>query len=289
MLIIRWWKFQPRAEDTQTLDSGLIFSTIYDCPIDGFWSPLPPPPKIPPPVLYVFKHFSRACIPLSPPLASSPSVFRLFGRLLSSAVCHPPSARNCLAAGAMLLLLSFPVNRWLCACSPLDLCGWQYLARVLVEGLKETAPSALSGVSRLVARRRPVIVARVLCLPGVSGVLCRPLTPKFPLDSCGARGRRRPPHWSWVPRLVTSRIPGIVPADERSIALSISAVPVSRLPPPSPPPFLVQPYLSRYPPDQRESIFVVVPLALSPLVPPGLGPFALLTAVVVPFHFHPPR
>ena len=54
------------------------------------------------------------------------------------------------------------------------------------------------------------------------------------------------------------------------------------------PPFLVQPYLSRYPPDQQESIFVVVPLALSLLVPPGLGTFDLLTAVMAPFHFHPP-
>ena len=58
----------------------------------------------------------------------------------------------------MLLLLSFPVNRCLCTCSPLDLCGWLYLARVLVEGLKETALSALSGVSRLVS------------LPGVARV-----------------------------------------------------------------------------------------------------------------------
>ena len=32
---------------------------------------------------------------------------------------------------------------------------------------------------------------------------------------------------------------------------------------------------------------MVVPLALYPSVPPGLGPFALLTAVMDPFHFHP--
>ena len=57
---------------------------------------------------------------------------------------------------------------------------------------------------------------------------------------------------------------------------------------PPPPPFLVQPYLSRYPPDQRESIFVVVPLALSPLVPPGLGLVNLLSAVRGPFHVIPP-
>ena len=33
---------------------------------------------------------------------------------------------------------------------------------------------------------------------------------------------------------------------------------------------------------------MVVPLALSPSVPPGLGPSNLLTAVMDPFHFHPP-
>ena len=33
---------------------------------------------------------------------------------------------------------------------------------------------------------------------------------------------------------------------------------------------------------------MVVPLALSLSVPPGLGPFDLLNAVMAPFHFHPP-
>ena len=33
---------------------------------------------------------------------------------------------------------------------------------------------------------------------------------------------------------------------------------------------------------------MVFPLALSPSVPPGLGPSDLLTAVMDPFHFHPP-
>ena len=66
-------------------------------------------------------------------------------------------------------------------------------------------------------------------------------------------------------------------------------VPVSFLPPSPPPPFPVQPYLSRYPPDQRESIFVVILLALSPSVPPGLGPIDLLSAVRALFHVQPPR
>ena len=61
----------------------------------------------------------------------------------------------------------------------------------------------------------------------------------------------------------------------------------SRLCLPPPPPFPVQPYLSRYPPYQRDGIFVVAPLALSPLVPPGLGPVDLLNAVRAPFHVHP--
>ena len=42
--------------------------------------------------------------------------------------------------------------------------------------------------------------------------------------------------------------------------------------PPPPFTFPAQPYLSRYPPDQREGIFVVLPLALCPSDPPGLGP-----------------
>ena len=58
--------------------------------------------------------------------------------------------------------------------------------------------------------------------------------------------------------------------------------------PPPPPPFPVQPYLSRYPPYQRESIFVVAPLALSPSVPPGPGPINLLNTVRDLFHVpHP--
>ena len=59
--------------------------------------------------------------------------------------------------------------------------------------------------------------------------------------------------------------------------------------PPPPPPFPVKPYLSRYPPDQQESIFVVAPLALSPSVPPGLRPVDLLNAVRAPFHVYPPH
>ena len=58
---------------------------------------------------------------------------------------------------------------------------------------------------------------------------------------------------------------------------------------PPPPPFSVQTYLSRYPPYQQEIIFVVAPLALSQLVPPGPGPVDLLNAIRAPFHVHPPH
>ena len=37
------------------------------------------------------------------------------------------------------------------------------------------------------------------------------------------------------------------------------------------------------------STATLVPLALSPSVPPGLGPVDLLTAVRDPFHVHPPH
>ena len=61
------------------------------------------------------------------------------------------------------------------------------------------------------------------------------------------------------------------------------------LTPSPPPPFPVQPYLSRYPPYQRESIFVVALLALSPSVPAGPGPVELLNAFRAPFYVHLPH
>ena len=45
----------------------------------------------------------------------------------------------------------------------------------------------------------------------------------------------------------------------------------------------------KYPPYQRESIFVVAPLALYPSVPPSLVPVNLLNSVRTPFHVHPPH
>ena len=72
------------------------------------------------------------------------------------------------------------------------------------------------------------------------------------------------------------------------LVLLVFVVSVALLPPPPLPLFPVQPYLSRDPPDQRESSFVVFPLALSPLVPPGLGVVDLLNAVRAPVHIPPP-
>ena len=98
------------------------------------------------------------------------------------------------------------------------------------------------------------------------------------------------PRWSCGPQCVLPYQPEL---SEVSFAL---LTPLDRLgarlclpPPPPPPPFPVQPYLSRYTPDQRESIFVVVPLSLSPSVTPGLGLVDLLTSVRDPFHVYPPH
>ena len=101
--------------------------------------------------------------------------------------------------------------------------------------------------------------------------------------SFGLRSRRSLPPSLWVPS------PRFTPYDPFVVLGPLGfVVPVSLLPPHPPPPFPVQPYLSRYPPDQRESSFVVVPLALSSSVPPGLGPVNLLNAVRDPFHIPPP-
>ena len=98
--------------------------------------------------------------------------------------------------------------------------------------------------------------------------------------SFGLWSRRSLPPSIWVPS------PHFTPYDPFVVlGPLVFVVPVSLLPPP---PFSVQPYLSRYPPDQRESSFVVVLLTLSPSVPPSLGPVDLLNAVRAPFHIPPP-
>ena len=73
-----------------------------------------------------------------------------------------------------------------------------------------------------------------------------------------------------------------------SWSLVVFVVPVSLLPPPLSP-FTRTTVLVPIPSRPTGEYFVVVPLALSPLVPPGLGPVDLLTAVRAPFHVHPPH
>ena len=117
----------------------------------------------------------------------------------------------------MLLMLSFPVTRWLWACHPLDLCGWQYLARVLVEGLRRRRPPQWSGVSRLDARRCPGIVPASDARVPSRFVRC-------PGDGAPRNGRESLGSSPVVARVACLLI-------ERSIDLSLPAVPVSLLPP----------------------------------------------------------
>ena len=99
----------------------------------------------------------------------------------------------------MLLLLSFPVSRWLWACPPLTCAAGGTWLGCWWRGLGDGSP-------------RKCLEFLVLS-PGVVRVACWPQwTLEFPLESCSARGRRRPPQWLWVSRLVASRRPGIVPA-----------------------------------------------------------------------------
>ena len=69
--------FQPKAEDTRTLDSGLYLELFTLVPLMAVVPPLSPPLRFPRPSSMSTSHFARACIPLSPPLASSLSVFCL--------------------------------------------------------------------------------------------------------------------------------------------------------------------------------------------------------------------
>ena len=44
----------------------------------------------------------------------------------------------------MMPLVSFPVSLCFWLAPPPDLCGWRYLARVLVEGLRRRRPPAMA-------------------------------------------------------------------------------------------------------------------------------------------------
>ena len=79
---------KTRTAAIQSLDSVPIFRIMCYVSLMA----LVPPPDIPPPELHVSKNLP-AHASLSPPLASSPSVFRLFTVPPSSAGCHPPSVR----------------------------------------------------------------------------------------------------------------------------------------------------------------------------------------------------
>ena len=128
----------------------------------------------------------------------------------------------------------------------------------VVGGLRRRRPPAMSLISLTQLRRRP---ACGFALDSGRGVHSR-LVSGFPARFYSLRSFRCP--WSsWL----------------RGARLSSAPPPSFTFP--------VQPYLSQYPPYKRESIFVVVPLALSPSVPPGLGPVDLLIAFRAPFRIPP--
>ena len=146
----------------------------------------------------------------------------------------------------------------------------------------------------------PVVTRRTSQLTGgrwhaTSGVLASvPMFGGLPPHLCVWRylarvwveGRSRRPGCSWGSQCAVAILDGVslallTPCDRLGVCLCPT-------PPPPTPPFPVQPYLSRYPPYQWDSIFVIAPLALSPSVPPGPGPVDLLNAVRTLFHVHPP-
>ena len=98
-----------------------------------------------------------------------------------------------------------------------------------------------------------------------------------------------PPRWSCGPQCVWPTRTELAEVSFALLTLLDRLGACIYLPPTPLPPFPVQPYLSQYPPDQRESIFVVTPLALSPSVSPGLRPVDHLNTFRAPFHVHPPH
>ena len=163
----------------QSLNSGYpdtrlwpIFRIIYSGPLMAVVPPLSLSPRFPRP-----SSMSSATLPvrayLSPPLASFPSVVLFSCLPPSSAGCHPPSARTDWRPVPCCSCCPFQCPDG-CGRAPPDLCGWRYLARVLVEGLRRRRPR--NGLESLVS------------LPGVARVACLlQRTLEFPLDSCGAR------------------------------------------------------------------------------------------------------
>ena len=118
-------EFQPRAEDTRTLDSGLKVIAIYLFPIDDLVPPLSPPPRDSPvrdPCL------SPLCPSVHPSLSSSCLLsvhFRLVFVVPPRNIIFPPPSAP-LTGGrcqtsAPGVLTKFP--DWLSACYPPPTCA----------------------------------------------------------------------------------------------------------------------------------------------------------------------
>ena len=92
MLIIGWFWFQSPNIGYPDTKLWPIFRIMYYGSLMDVVPPLSPPTRFPRPSSMSPDKFPTHAY-LSPPLSSSPSVFRLFVFPPSSAGCHPPSAR----------------------------------------------------------------------------------------------------------------------------------------------------------------------------------------------------
>ena len=137
----------------------------------------------------------------------------------TGAVWHRPPARWADDGGQTLLLVSCPsVPTMVVGVFPPDLCGWQYLDRVVVEGLRRRHPPAMFlNPSSLVSSS---VVALVACRP----------------DARGPSQFLRCPRETAPPAIVVSPLscrqspPGYCAClDDRSSSLSILVVPVPLL------------------------------------------------------------
>ena len=188
---------------------------------------LSPPPRFPRPRSMSTSHFARACIPLSPPLASSLSVFRLVvvPPVAPVVTRRPPELTGGRCHAAPVVFSKCPDD---CVHAPPRPLRLAVLGSGVGGGAYETAPPAMV-----------LSLSSLVSSPFVALVSCRP-------DARVPSRFLRCPRETAPPAIVVSSLshrqspPGYCAClDERSSSLSILVVPVSlRLPPPLP--------LSRY-------------------------------------------
>ena len=138
MLIIGWCCFQSPNSGYPDTRLWPIYRIIYSGPIDGCGPPSLPPRDFPvrAPCLQTLCPRVHLSLPFLPPLRP---LFRLVVFPPSSAGCHPPSARTDWRPVPCCSCCPFQCPDG-CGRAPPDLCGWRYLARVLVGGIRRRRP-----------------------------------------------------------------------------------------------------------------------------------------------------